>query len=201
VQEKLHTVVNVKDFKAVVSHASTLDSVLNAYYSSPGRPLQFSYRKDELYCQFTVMTAGEYRGGQPPTTTTTTPAIIRPPSAQPQSETFIRQSGNSRSMPPPARPDTRRNPRSLGRRESTSTSKSSDSQAQESDSLFVPMEEEDRQWDPPNLDDNEEMLGWDASENHVRVCNFIIVCARLTATDQLFSSWNTRHWEHVHIEC
>lgn len=168
VQEKLHTIISVKDFKAIVTHANALDTVLIAYYSSPGRPLQFNYRKDELYCQFTVMTAGDNRkSSSASTTTNTTAASSRRQSVQPQSVSFEQRQDTSRSMPPPARPEARRNPQSLGKRTSTSSSTGTESQAQESDSLFVPADDGDRQWDPQDLADNEESVGWDASEDNV----------------------------------
>lgn len=58
-QEQIHTIISVKDFRAVVAHAVTLlNSTIAAYYSVPGRPLQFAYNHDGMSCQFTLMTAG-----------------------------------------------------------------------------------------------------------------------------------------------
>jgi cell cycle checkpoint control protein RAD9A len=168
VQEKLHSIISVKDFKAIVTHANALDTTLSAYYSSPGRPLQFNCRKDDLYCQFTVMTAGDNRKTPTAsTTTTTTASSSRRASVQPQGASFEQRQASSKTMPPPARPEARRNPQSLGKRTSTSTSTATESQAQESDSLFVPADDGDRLWDPQNLADNEESVGWDASEDNV----------------------------------
>lgn len=63
VDDKLHVAVSVKDFRALVSHADTLGTSISAQYSRPTRPMRLSYNKDGMSCEFTLMTAGESRGG------------------------------------------------------------------------------------------------------------------------------------------
>jgi cell cycle checkpoint control protein RAD9A len=159
VQENLHIVISVKDFKAIVTHAQALDAVLNAFYSDAGRPLQFMYKKGSVLCQYTLMTAGENRalpamsGSSSNRKASSNESISIP---QPKSQ-FT-------SMPPPPRPRERRNLRSLGRRGTASDATSAVSNGKESDNLFVTQDDdEDRAWDPPNYDTGEETLGWDAS--------------------------------------
>ena len=49
-QENVHIVIRVKDFKAIVMHAETLHTPISAYFSYPSRPLQFSYQNEGMVC-------------------------------------------------------------------------------------------------------------------------------------------------------
>src|SRR4051794_10583292 len=74
VEEKLHIAFSVKDFKAIVTHADSLNASITALYSKPTRPLQIAYESDNgLLCEFTLMTIGDYRGGS----VTPAPSIAR----------------------------------------------------------------------------------------------------------------------------
>jgi cell cycle checkpoint control protein RAD9A len=171
----VHIVISVKDFKSIVAHADTLDAVTNTFYSTPGRPLQFSYSKDGLHCQFTLMTVGDYT---PTTSTTATSAAVTvAPSrassrarsvAGTTSETDRSENGRSfaSDMRPPAVPNTRKPVRKLGQKETNGGTKTAQ-QEDNDDSLFVPMGEEDRRWDPTDYENDEETLAWDASANNV----------------------------------
>ncbi|OAR01765.1 hypothetical protein LLEC1_06111 [Akanthomyces lecanii] len=64
VEDKLHIVISVKDFRAIIQHAGIGGSALSARYSLPARPIQFSYAGDALSCEFLIMTVGE-RGSNP----------------------------------------------------------------------------------------------------------------------------------------
>ncbi|KAI5794345.1 DNA repair protein RAD9 [Peziza echinospora] len=64
VEEGLHITINLKDFKAVIHHADSLNAVVSVYYTDPGRPLQIQYEGDGMDCEFTLMTVGA-RSGQP----------------------------------------------------------------------------------------------------------------------------------------
>lgn len=64
VEDKLHIVISVKDFRAIIQHAGIAGSALSARYSVPARPIQFSYAGDALSCEFLIMTVGE-RGSNP----------------------------------------------------------------------------------------------------------------------------------------
>jgi cell cycle checkpoint control protein RAD9A len=158
VQNDLHVVISVKDFKAIVTHAQALDAVLNAFYSDAGRPLQFVYKKGAVLCQYTLMTSGENRALP---TTSGSSSNRRAPSIETSS--FSQPKSTPAAMAPPPRPRDRAL-RSLGRRGTANDPSSVPSNGKESESLFVTQEEEeDRAWDPPNYETSEETLGWDAS--------------------------------------
>lgn len=57
-EEDVHIVVNVKDFKAIVTHAESLKALMSAQFSRPGRPLLFRYTDRGLTCEFILMTTG-----------------------------------------------------------------------------------------------------------------------------------------------
>lgn len=170
-QENMHIVISAKDFKSIVAHADTLDTDVGAYYSTPGRPLQFSYFRDGMHCQFTLMTVADYNGTPAPSTAAS--AVDRHISRAPS--TGVSAAPNGRivvsEMPPPAAPNARRPVRKLGQNGPQAGKRKADEQDQESDSLFVPREDddrEDRRWDPAEYENDEETLGWDASANNVR---------------------------------
>jgi cell cycle checkpoint control protein RAD9A len=60
-EEDVHIVINVKDFRAIVTHAETLKGALSAQFSRPGRPLLFRSTEHGITCEFILMTSGEYR--------------------------------------------------------------------------------------------------------------------------------------------
>lgn len=64
VEDKLHIVISVKDFRAIIQHAGITGNALSARYSLPARPIQLSYSSDAISCEFLIMTVGE-RGGNP----------------------------------------------------------------------------------------------------------------------------------------
>ena len=72
------------------------------------------------------------------------------------------QSERSIDMPPPAVPNTRRTIRKLGQNDKTKQ------QREDPESLFVP-EEDDTRWDPPDYENDEESMGWDASFQPVSI--------------------------------
>ncbi|KAH7308104.1 Rad9-domain-containing protein [Stachybotrys elegans] len=64
VEDKLHIVISVKDFRAIIAHAGITGNDLSARYSIPARPIQLSYSSDAVSCEFLIMTVGE-RGSNP----------------------------------------------------------------------------------------------------------------------------------------
>ncbi|KOS20826.1 DNA repair protein rad9 [Escovopsis weberi] len=65
VEDKLHIVISVKDFRAIIQHAGVTGNAIAARYSLPARPIQFSYASDAISCEFLIMTVGE-RGSNNP---------------------------------------------------------------------------------------------------------------------------------------
>ncbi|KAH7144479.1 Rad9-domain-containing protein [Dactylonectria estremocensis] len=59
VEDKLHIVISVKDFRAIIQHAGITGNDISARYSVPTRPIQLSYTGDAISCEFLIMTVGE----------------------------------------------------------------------------------------------------------------------------------------------
>lgn len=169
-QENMHIVIAVKDFKAIVTHAETLRGAISVYSSFPTRPLQFSYQNSGMHCEFTLMTSGDYRGASstPNPNFISTRSESRQPSAAPAPPPS--QSRSASEMPPPARPITKKPLGSQSQRISFKGSREPSVTESDPDpeSLFVPGGDDDETWDPPNYDndDEEEMLGWDAGNEN-----------------------------------
>ncbi|KAL9025332.1 MAG: hypothetical protein Q9196_005823 [Gyalolechia fulgens] len=189
VEEKMHIAISVKDFKAIVLHAETLKTSVQAHYSFPTRPLQLAYNEHGMQCEFTLMTIGDYRASS----TTPAPMSSRDSPALPQDRRPSRPSSNqgtqasinrtkeedSAAMPPPSQPASRSFQRPLqtesseGRLQqgllSQKPSRPSPPPPKASldpESLFLPADADDRQWDEANYEE-EETLGWDANATNV----------------------------------
>ncbi|KAL8715081.1 MAG: hypothetical protein Q9220_001038 [cf. Caloplaca sp. 1 TL-2023] len=192
IEAKVHIAINVKDFKAIVLHAETLKTSIQAFYSFPTRPIQLTYGGVGMQCEFTLMTVGDYRNSS----LIPTPVSVRNSSAlstniRPSRQNSVQpaQEGSHRvdegqgkgTMLPPSQPASR----SLTggpelqpvpgdfRQESLSQRPSRPSPpppkaSLDPESLFLPAAEDDRQWDETNYEDEEDTLGWDASAH--RVC-------------------------------
>lgn len=114
VEDKLHIVISVKDFRAIIQHAGITGNAISARYSLPAKPIQLFYSGDALTCEFLIMTVGE-RGTNPAQKTKKgrktaghgnepgLEAVSRrtsvAPSEQPQPSQV-----NQQSVPPAARP-------------------------------------------------------------------------------------------------
>lgn len=173
VQAQLHVAINVKDFKAIVSHADTLSCPFNALFSQPGRPLQFQYGNDEMECSFTLMTINDGRVTTPaPAPKNTHQMSTRATKKQAKSVPVQAAGGAARKtsvqMPPPPVPNGRK---TLGRAGNSGSAPASQGLPQRNidpESLFVQQDEDDSQWDPAKYDEGEG-IGWDASADNVRM--------------------------------
>lgn len=172
VEERLHIGISVKDFRAIVIHASTLKTSVTARYSQPTRPLQLAYEYGGILCEFTLMTIGDFRGRS----TTPGPAALRGPSARPSSrqqsapalERSIERPVTS-AMPPPTQPASRSFIRESASQRAPRPSPPPPKASIDSESLFLPHNDDDRRWDENDYGDpDEDMLGWDASADNVR---------------------------------
>ncbi|KAI0480945.1 Rad9-domain-containing protein [Xylariaceae sp. FL0804] len=163
----IHIVVSVKDFRAVVQHAAGMGSNISANYSTPAKPMQLNYEADGISCEFLLMTIGE-RG--PPGQKAKKRANAKA-STGPQleaSESRARSHGPT-PVPQQAAPSQprRHDPMPSLRPPITRPSQRPPPATLESESLFVPQENDD-QWEPVNVNEDEEeeehdRLGWDAS--------------------------------------
>lgn len=64
VEDKLHIVISVKDFRAIIQHAGNTGNDISARYDLPAKPIQLAYAGDAISCEFLIMTVGE-RGSNP----------------------------------------------------------------------------------------------------------------------------------------
>ncbi|TLS31424.1 hypothetical protein PpBr36_03660 [Pyricularia pennisetigena] len=171
VEEKLHTIIPVKDFRAILQHATTTAGDLSARYSNPGRPMKLYYTTDGILCEFILMTVGERTPADPKTrkgrvTKTPKPGLdatsgraasnSRVPTQQVQERSQAREP-NVMMPPPPTRPSQfEMRPPPVPPPIST----------MRSESMFV-AQDDDPMWEPVNEEDEngEEngALGWDAS--------------------------------------
>ena len=165
----MHVVINVRDFKAIVTHAETLKGAISASFSHPTKPLQFSYQNAGLLAEFTLMTSGDFRGAS----ATPNPNFIstKPSTLQPSIVPTLMPTQTANEMLPPAR---RLADKPLGTQKPGMVSQGptqqpqSFNQAIDEENLFMPAPDMDHAWDAPdyNAPEEEEMLGWDANNEH-----------------------------------
>ncbi|KIX02400.1 uncharacterized protein Z518_08341 [Rhinocladiella mackenziei CBS 650.93] len=173
VQERLHIGTMVKDFRAIVAHAEAMRVPVTARYSRGNRPMQISYEDNGLLAEFTLMTRGTTNVLN--TSTASTPArdlSMRPGARPPESRASTAEPTSANTRPTPA-PDTRMPPPVLtsfrdreGGPPTLAKSNSGDSTAAPSasinpNSLFIPADDDDQQWDEPNFEEEPDIVTWD----------------------------------------
>lgn len=194
--DKLHIIISVRDFRAILQHANWTSSELNAAYSRPGRPMKISYSGDGIACEFILMTVDEKsttsaqkKGKAQAAAKAARPALDAASSSRPASEAESRARKSSPSqqqqqqqppqhrsqMPPPPRPTVPRSSQFDIRaptKQPPSTLKS--------DSLFLPQPDDDDQWAPVNPDEDEDegenaRLEWGASNEPVSGLELVFI--------------------------
>ncbi|KAK8922327.1 DNA repair protein rad9 [Metarhizium anisopliae] len=60
VEDKLHVVISVKDFRATVQHAGITGNAISARYSLPAKPILLSYAGDALACEASASRIGAF---------------------------------------------------------------------------------------------------------------------------------------------
>lgn len=162
-EDSLHIVISVKDFRAIIQHASIVGADVSAHYSIPAKPMQLRYDGDGFKCEFLLMTVGER--GAPGRKAKKTRANAKGPQLE---ETVTRATSHAPTPAPPVAPITsqpRPNPMLSLRAPIERPSQRPPPATLESESLFVP-QDNDEQWEPVNLEDGDEenvRLGWDTS--------------------------------------
>jgi cell cycle checkpoint control protein RAD9A len=170
VEEKLHVIISVKDFKAIVTHAGITSTTVSALYSYPMSPMLLKYNDEGMTCEFILMTIGDFRGSSAtPGLTGIRSGSSRPVAKQPLEASFTRSDAKATaSMPPPPRSAAPSIARETARTRTLGPSPPPPQPSLQSNALFFPEEDDDRRWDPVDEED-EEMLAWDASGENVRV--------------------------------
>lgn len=178
VPEKLHIIVSVKDFRAILTHAGLTSGSLSAAYSRPGRPMKVSYDGDGIVCEFILMTVGEKgtiaqkkgkgrAGATKPVrpaleaASTRSASVVANENPQP-SEPARNQKAKAPIPRPPVPRPSQFEIRPLPNQPPSTL---------RSESMFLP-QDDDQQWEPVNPDDDEDegenaRLEWDASMDPV----------------------------------
>ncbi|KAK3340901.1 Rad9-domain-containing protein [Neurospora tetraspora] len=179
VQDKLHIIISVKDFRAILQHAQITSGELATYYSEPGRPMKLSYSADGILCEFILMTVGEQDAITQKHKNTRARASKTPksgpgpsPASKPDGSVASNQ---AKEVPKPAQnpPQQKTPPRPRQtqfeirpppvppRPPVTARSDRSDSP------LFVEQGDEDQQWEPVDHEDEDEVdnarVEWNAT--------------------------------------
>jgi len=169
VEERLHVVISVKDFKAIVSHAGITSTTVSVAYSQPMKPMKLTYNDQGMVIEFILMTTGDFRGSSatPAPGARARSSSKRPAPRQQLEAVPLRNSTSSNSaMPPPPRSAAPSVAREPSRSRVPRPSPPPPQPSLESNSLFFP-EDDDHRWDPVNYgDEDEEMLGWDANADN-----------------------------------
>lgn len=182
VQEGLHIGTMVKDFRAIIAHAESMRAQVTAKYSRGNRPMQITYEDNGISAEFTLMTRGTTV--VPNAASVSTPArdlSLRPVSRPPGSPATEAGStlpasfrpADSASMPPPAHTSMReRDNLSYPPQSALSKTESGDSAqlpaaSLNPESLFIPADEDDQQWDEPNFDTEPDIVTWDNTADEV----------------------------------
>ncbi len=169
VEEKLHIVISVKDFKVIVAHAGTTNTIVRALYSHPSNPMQFSYSEDGILSEFILMTIGESRAASATPAPNASRLNTKRSASRPPLEATSSSKRTAISQMPP--PPTSAAPSMV--RQASRAPRPSPPPPQPSDqsqSLFLPAADDDRRWDPTNFEEDEdEMLMWDQGGEKVYV--------------------------------
>lgn len=164
VEEQLHIVISVKDFKSIITHAGITTTLVKACYSRPASPMQLTYSDEGILSEFILMTVGEARGKTAtPAPNASRAASNRAASRQPLDAALDSGRATSSEMPPPPLPRTASMRESqTGKSKVTRPSPPPPQPSIPSDALFMPAADGDQVWDPVNYDDDDDaMLLWD----------------------------------------
>lgn len=165
-EENIHIVVSVKDFRAIIHHAGILGSDITASYSVPSQPMQLRYDGAEIKCEFLLMTVGER--GAPGQKTKSSRSSTKAPRQQLEASASRATSRAPGSAPQSVQqPAAQANPMLSLRPSINRPSQRPPPATLQDESLFV-TQENDEQWDPVNLGEEEDeeenaRLEWDAS--------------------------------------
>ncbi|EXJ58066.1 hypothetical protein A1O7_05490 [Cladophialophora yegresii CBS 114405] len=176
VQEGLHIGTMVKDFRSIIAHAETMRTPVTARYSRGNRPMQITYGEGGLAAEFTLMTRGStyVPSSASDASTTTTPArdlSMRPASRDPATPAATSGSAHTNPRPaggpmaPPPRASLRDRgsvaPPPLAKSDSVNSATGPPSASIDPNSLFIPADEDDQQWDEPNFEQEPDIVTWD----------------------------------------
>ena len=161
VEDKMHIIISVKDFRAILQHAQITSGELATSYSNPGRPMKLSYGADGVLCEFILMTVGEKDAISQRHKTPKPNAAAKAATPRPQLDsTSHRASSAQQTQAPPAAkplqskmPSGARPPPEFDMRPPPPPPPA----APRSPGLFVSQDDDDdQQWEPVNPEEEEE---------------------------------------------
>jgi len=176
VQDKLHIIISVKDFRAILQHAQLISGELSTSYSNPGRPMKLLYSSERILCEFILMTVGEKdvigQKHKNPRATSAAPKGKHPAALDAASHRGSSAAIMNQKQPnqPHAPAQTRSAvlmplPRPTGQSKPPIRSRQPQFEIRpapvppaasaRSDSLFVPQDDDDQKWEPLNPDEEE----------------------------------------------
>ncbi|KAF7955512.1 uncharacterized protein EAE97_000771 [Botrytis byssoidea] len=165
VEEQLHIVISVKDFKSIIAHAGINNTNIRALYSNPSSPMQLTYSEGGMQCEFILMTTGEARATSATPATNGSRAVSKKPAMrQPlEAASSLKRTRSGSEMAASVGP----NPslvRENTRRKVSRPSPPPPQPSIQSPALFMPANDDDRRWDPVDYEDEDnEMLLWDVT--------------------------------------
>jgi len=194
VQDKLHIIISVKDFRAILQHAQMTSGALTTTYSIPGRPMKLSYNTDGVLCEFILMTVGEkdamtqkHKNPRPNVSKAGTPQLD---AASHRGSSVGNENRQAPLEPAPVAPKIPQQKPIRSRQPGFEIRPSPmpPPATAQSESLFVSQGEEDDQWEPVNPEEEEEeeiaRLEWNATNEPVasplspRLHGLLTRCAR-----------------------
>ncbi|KAI1338243.1 Rad9-domain-containing protein [Xylariaceae sp. FL0016] len=169
-EDKLHIVISVRDFRAIIQHAAILGADISSNYSMPSRPMRLNYESDGIKCEFLLMTVGE-RGAPGSKAKKGRSNVKAPMGPQLDAATISRANshGPTPALQPQPKPSSPRpDPIPSLRPPITRPSQRPPPATLQSESLFVSQDNDD-QWEPVHVNEADEeedndRLGWDASD-------------------------------------
>lgn len=171
-EEDLHIGITVNDFRAIIAHAETLNVNVTARYSRGSRPMQISYSAGGILARFTLMTKGTSKVPTDATHGVTTDTPARGLSVHPNTQ--APNTSRAASLAPTMQSAAPTQTRTLPDREQSRAPQQA-SIRQESppapsarineESLFIPADDDDQQWDAPNFEEEPEYVTWDDGSN------------------------------------
>lgn len=169
VEEKLRIVISVKDFKAVVAHASISNTMVKALYSRPSNPMELTYSDGGVFSEFIFMTIGESRSASATPAPNASRAGSKRPASRQALESHPDPKRTATSMPPPPMSVAPSINRGSSKPKPPRSSPPPPQPTFQSQSLFIPEGDDDEKWNPVNFDeDDDEMLLWDVGGEKVR---------------------------------
>lgn len=165
VEDGLHVVIGVKDFKSIISHAGLTSTMMKAAYSYPASPMQLTYGDDNMLAEYILMTVNESRSNNPPPQRTMARRVKETASNEPTTASARSTASRARST---AASGTIRHS-TFGSGSHSEAARPSSTAPPAESQLFFPDANDDRRWDPVDFDDEEEPnLLWDAGVSIAR---------------------------------